>query len=108
MTQSTIHVSKYGTYHPKPGDDVAWTVNDTRGYIDGGPACDECGACECWSCGGDHIDSPKECECVCTGEDKECVGLSFVYVCLDGGEALCQACFDKDGTVEVIACDCAE
>ena len=75
---STIHKSKYGTYHPDPTDEVAWAVNDTRGYIDEGPDCDGCGA----------------------------ENLSFAYVCLDGGDALCEACSDKDGTVNVIPCNC--
>ena len=40
-----VHVSKMGTYHAEPSADCAWTINDTRGTIDGGPACEECGAC---------------------------------------------------------------
>jgi len=113
-----IHRSTYGTYHADPNSDVAWMVNDTRGYTDPGPSCDECNACECWSV--------NECDCECDGSgvacnpdshlasceynnddmDSMCIGLSFAYVCLDGGDALCQNCFDKDSDVEVVACNC--
>lgn len=102
-----LHVTKYGTYHPNPESEretgVAWTVNDTRGYIDGGPACDECGACECETVDGTPLcaieqDNGKPVE-------SECVGLSFAYVCLDGGDALCRACADKEG-ITVKECDC--
>ena len=94
-----------------------WIINDTRGYVDAGPSCDECGACECGQCEGDnsHWDRypdrdgalcamddgdqapSKACECHTHNPDHECVGLSVAYVCLDGGEALCEACFEKSG-----------
>lgn len=51
-------------------------MNDTRGYIDEGPDCDKCGA----------------------------KNLSFAYVCLDGGDALCEDCIGNE--VEVVPCDC--
>ena len=74
-----------------------WYVNDTRGYIDAGPSCDECGACECES---DHCAAPHDCE-ECSEKysdgEFECVGLSVAYVCLDGGDALCRACAEKVG-----------
>ena len=105
-----IHRSSVGTFHPAPGSEVAWTVNDTRGYMDTGPSCSECGDCACEKC---HCGTPEPlCQChahlsfhqMCNHE--VCIGLSFAYVCLDGGESLCQACFEKEGDVEVIACDC--
>ena len=102
---STIHQTKWGTYHPGADDNGAWTINDTRGYVDGGPSCDGCSACECeceYGC-----DDPHDCEH--STEDQECIGLSFAYVCLDGGEALCEKCFystDEDVNVTVIPCDC--
>jgi hypothetical protein len=107
----TLHRSKYGTYHPSPGAAVAWTVNDTQDYIDGGPACDECGACDCdrSGCGADH----PVCACACADgaplfEAGECIGLSFAYVCLDGGDSLCADCWAKAADVPtVIDCDCA-
>ena len=100
----TLHVSDIGTYHPDPKADVAWTVNDTRGYIDGGPSCDECNACQCLcdACDAEGADAH---ECEHWQEDSECVGLSFAYVCLDGGEALCEACTEKEG-LNVKECDC--
>jgi len=114
-----LHKSSVGTYHPDPTADVAWTVNDTRGYVDPGPSC-ECGACECMT--------PQELdECPCQsdfpacqlrahyhacvlleeyGSDPGmCVGLSFAYICLDGGEALCESCAQSEG-LEVKDCDC--
>lgn len=104
---STIHETKWGTYHPGADDNGAWTVNDTRGYLDGGPSCDECGACECGDCQDCGL---PEHECDCAGcEGGECIGLSFAYVCIDGGEALCEECFystDEDVNVTVIPCDC--
>lgn len=83
-----VHESKVGTYHPPDGACPAWTVNDARGYLDGGPPCDECGRCEC--------------ESECPGE--ECIGLSFGFSCLDGGDFLCTD-YAK-GIVEIIPCDC--
>ena len=131
-----IHRDRMGCYHPAPDSEVAWTVNDTRGYMDTGPSCTECSACEC-GC-------PMECGCLCGTEaqparepgspacnpdahhadcaladqdglpgwnsanpmDDGCIGLSFAYVCLDGGESYCQECFDKLDDVEVVPCDC--
>ena len=72
-----IHESRVGTYHPNPKQDVSWTVNDTRGYIDGGPDCEECGS----------------------------ENLSFAYICLDGGDSLCSRCAEKEG-IEIVPCDC--
>jgi hypothetical protein len=88
MTNLRVHVSKMGTYHPDPTADVAVTVNDTRGYTDGGPSCEECGACEC----DEH-------------DDEGCIGLSFAFVVLDGGETLCTDCAEKSG-IEEVPCDC--
>jgi hypothetical protein len=91
-----IHKSKFGTYHPNPKAEVAWTINDTRGYIDGGPSCDECGSC-------DHFEA--DCE-ISDGDGNEgCSGLSFAFVCLDGGDALCADCAEKEG-IEIVECDC--
>ena len=71
----------------------AWAVHDSRGYIDGGSPCDECGACDC---SPHHEDETDE---------GNCIGLSFSYVCLDGGDNLCEACARKAG-IEVVECDC--
>lgn len=83
-----IHESKVGTHHPAPGVEIAWTINDTRGYLDTAPACDECGACDCVQC-----------------DEHTCAGLSFAYVCLDGGDTLCEDCAEKAG-ITVEPCDC--
>ena len=110
---NTIHVSKFGTYHPAPNESVAWAVNDTRGYINPGPACDTCGACECGPC----VECPPESHSNLThpacahweddGSDKpECIGLSFAFVCLDGGDSLCEDCAAKE--VNIIPCDCQD
>ena len=73
-----VHADRFtGLYHPVPTDHIAWTVNDTRGYVDEGPDCDECGE----------------------------QNLSFAYVCLDGGDSLCETCAEKEG-IEHIDCDC--
>jgi hypothetical protein len=97
-----IHVTPQGTYHPAPDSEIAWTVNDTRGYTDGGPACDECGACECDAC--DCGNTAHDCaEC---NPESECIGLSFTYICLDGGESLCSECFDKERPASVLECNC--
>ena len=88
-----VHKDWTGIFHPVPDDDVAWTVNDTTGYMDEGPSCDKCDACECEDEHGRlHIGA-------------ECIGLSFAYVCLDGGEALCEECAEKEG-LQIIDCDC--
>jgi hypothetical protein len=82
-----------------------WYVNDTRGYSDPGPSCDECGACECecpWCASSDAdkvhgVEGEGYC-CAKQAENNpfsECIGLSVAYVCLDGGESLCEACFEK-------------
>ena len=72
-----VHMSKYGTHHPDQKEDVAWATHDVRGYIDPGVDCEECGAKD----------------------------LSFAFVCLDGGDTLCEECFKKEGG-EVVPCDC--
>ena len=82
-----------------------WYVNDTRGYLDAGPACDECGACECecpWCATGPDKCHTGECctkqsENLALHDGSECIGLSVAYVCLDGGDALCEACAEKEG-----------
>lgn len=101
-----IHKSGVGTYHPHPKQDVARTIGDTCGYIDAGRACDECGACECPFCNCDDCKGLERPLCrVHFCEDHDCVGLSFAYVCLDGGDSLCEACAEREG-VEVVPCDC--
>ena len=115
-----LHISSYGTYHPDPTSNVAWTVNDTRGYVAPGPLCDECDACECGT-----PQELGECPCQsnkpvchmdahhrrCTYKAQEayrpnmCIGLSFTYICLDGGEALCESCAEAEG-LEIKDCDC--
>lgn len=107
---STIHVTPYGTYHPGADDNGAWTVNDTRGYIDGGPPCDECGDCECGDCEDCKASPPcTACKCQCEDGDhpSECIGLSFAYVCLDSGDSLCSDCFAREVPASVVPCDCA-
>lgn len=101
----SLHRSRFGVYHPNPNSDVAWTVNDTIGYLDSGPSCDECGACECECEHGWRFNECPECPDSCTWED--CIGLSFAYVCLDGGEAYCQDCVDEFFDLEVLDCDCS-
>jgi hypothetical protein len=70
------------TYTDKFG--CEWYEHDTRGYIDAGPACDKCGACEC-------DDSTHE------DTEAECIGLPLAWVCLDGGDALCPECAAQEG-----------
>lgn len=83
----------------------AWTIHDSRGYIDGGSPCDECGRCECapCPCGGKVCDNN---DCQHGQHDNSCTGLSFSFVCLDGGNNLCRECADKAG-VSIVECDCA-
>lgn len=132
---ATIHRSKVGTYHPAPlrmatpdtleatrehwqandtraDEPEAWTIHDSRGSIDGGSPCDECGACECESeaacCQENMHYGRSQCCAVTHGEDDDmsrCIGLSFSYVCLDGGDNLCEPCAEKEG-IKVVACDC--
>lgn len=102
-----LHQDTYsGLYHvdPEAPDGVAWTVHDTRGYMDGGPSCDECGACEC-ECSECGALGQAAHECAHASEDQECIGLSVAYVCLDGGDALCEACAEREG-IEVKECNC--
>jgi hypothetical protein len=91
--RGVVHQSKYGTYHPDPQAEVAWTIQDTRGYIDRGPPCSECGYCDCLCIDGDGY------ICCCD----ECMGMSFAIICLEG-EALCTLC--AEDVVEIIPCDC--
>ena len=110
---STIHISKHGTYHPAPESEEAWTVHDTRGYLDGGPPCDECGACECNICEGECGECGTPCDeraCRCENHgDGECIGLSFAFICLDGGDTYCRNCFGNlasKGEVVIEDCTC--
>ena len=111
---STIHQNKVGTFHPAETIETQlggaqWTIHDSRGTMDGGPACDECGACECMLCADSDgaFDACRErhrmCQCD-QGEEMECVGLNFAFVCLDGGDTLCCDCAEKAG-VEIVPCD---
>jgi len=104
-----IHESTVGTYHPDPKSKIAWTIHDSRGTIDGGPSCDDCGACECSPCeDGCELDDHTPviaCSCSVHNPDAECVGLSYAYVCLDGGDSLCTDCIEGD-EVEIVPCDC--
>ena len=125
-TIATVHVSPHGTYHPTPEDPIegaSWTIHDTRGYIDPGPSCDECGACDCDAekglcpvCGetaqltGRTTDGRTIYSCgdasrkpLCHGE--ECIGLAFSFTCLDGGESLCEDCAEREG-ITIVPCDC--
>lgn len=110
--RAIVHESRVGTYHPPDGVDVAWTINDARGYTDSGPSCDECGACECECpfCGSSDTEKIHGDPYCCDKQklnnpDGECIGLSFAFVCLDGGESLCEACAEKAG-VQIVPCDC--
>lgn len=99
-----IHISSVGTYHPNPSESIAWTINDTSGYLDSGPTCDECGACEC----DPHlIPDDGYADGGAPYEDDEivCVGLSFSYICLDGGVTLCSDCAKLEGII-IQECDC--
>lgn len=111
-----IHRSKVGTYHPPvcknhtPGcgcqDAPLWTIHDTRGYLDGGQACDECGACECAWCECEEHEGKEITVCrTHFDEEHECIGLSFAFVCLDGGDVLCEECAEKEG-ITIVECDC--
>jgi hypothetical protein len=102
-----VHRDRMGCYHPVPGDDVAWTGHNTCG-----PSCDACGACDCGPC--DVVDcgcsrDARACECANRDADEPdgytCIGLSFAYCCLDGGETLCPKCYAKAGGTEE-ECDC--
>jgi hypothetical protein len=104
-----IHVSRVGTYHPNPQSEasqgVAWTINDTRGYLDGGPSCDgpDCSnPCDCEACEDHNTFLCDECNA-----ESECIGLSFAFVCLDGGESLCPDCAALEN-ITIVPCDCEE
>jgi hypothetical protein len=102
-----VHVSKYGTYHSVPNEIPAWTINDNRGYLDSGPSCDECGACECGPCETHGVNPGCSCGYCVDAEDSGCIGLSFAFICLDGGDALCERCAEKE-RIEIVPCDCEE
>jgi len=111
--KGTIHRTSVGTFHPSPDAEPAWTVHDSRGCCDDGPPCDQCGACECSSdscrtCDDTGVHDGNE-SCIHT-KVEGCIGLSFAYVCLDGGETLCELCWeieDAAGNVpDVVVCDC--
>lgn len=80
-----IHVSEYGTYHQAPDSCPSWTINDTSGYIDDDPICDNC-------------------DC---NDPNSVLSSSIMYVCLDGGDCLCPECFEKEyGSDCIVPCDC--
>ena len=85
-----------------------WYIQDTRGYMDAGPSCSECGRCECvWSYSdrltyqGLAVHQAWEREHG-DQDELECVGLSYIYCNPDdGAENLCEDCALKAGiTVE--------
>ena len=80
VTRTVLHSPPKGDADP---NEVSWLEHDTSGYTDGGPSCDECGACEC--------DDPEH-----TDDGAECVGLSSGWSLLDGGDFLCPECFDAE------------
>lgn len=106
-----LHKNEHGL-HSQDEPNCAWAEHDTRGYLDIGPSCDECGACECEICGSDAEDNDikpdapkcpgdvKFCACPRHGDPNNyrhepehiCVGLSYGYTCLDGGDFLCEDC----------------
>lgn len=80
-------------------DGSEWLEHDTRGYLDGGPMCDKCGACECEpTCGAECHEYCME-TCHESGLDPAeepeslCIGLSHGWTHLDSGEFLCDDCF---------------
>lgn len=109
--QTTKPDTYTASWQEDPPGLVRWHEHNTRGYLDGGPACDECGACDCATadclCGsGDdkvcQVEHDEECDYY-TGENESgCIGLSFGYSSLDGGDFLCEDC------VDVVDCDCPE
>lgn len=103
MAKSRIHRSAHGTYHPAPGSDPAWTINDTRGYIDQGPTCDVCGACHCDVQRAFDHETKTYGDCP-NDHGEGCPGLTFAFVCLDGGETLCA--YHVGDSVEIVECDC--
>lgn len=110
-----LHKSKWGTYHAPLNEELPWAVHDSRGTIDGGGSCTECGACECQCpfCGSINADQihgndgefccPKQSK---NNPDGECIGLSFSYYMLDDGSTnMCEACAEKEG-LKIVDCDC--
>ena len=65
-----------------------WYEVDMRGYIDDGPACGECGACDC----------SEPCRAVDTDYniDMDCIGLAHYFVYMDGGDTLCSDCYTSE------------
>lgn len=107
---------------------ATWIRHDTRGTLDGGTACDECGACDCPTvaeCAKEY--DCKPCKAVLkarpvAGKDKacgasgacgtqgtrECIGLSLAWVLLDGGDTLCDPCAAEAGVPEGAVADDAD
>lgn len=90
-------------------------IHDTRGYIDAGPSCSQCGACECPEVAYENQDGichHPACFDTCgeCGEltesygydiPQECIGLSYCLIDLDGGDAYCTGCVDDSELDEV-------
>lgn len=96
---------------------ATWIRHDTRGTLDGGPACGACGACECPTvaeCAKEYgcalckavltarsgVGAQKACgtDDACGDQGtRECIGLALAWVCLDGGDTLCDPCAEKAG-----------
>mgnify|MGYP005836004481 CR=1 FL=1 len=96
---------------------TTWRHVDTSGYLDTGPSCDECWRCDCEPCPTGDVrgqgwpelwpgaENP-ECEnqephtiCVHFEQDDAmasygCIGLTSYHVHMDGGESLCDECYE--------------
>ena len=108
-----LHETYYGTFHSRPDSETNWTIYDTRGTFDGGPACSHCDKCECYHCYEIHKNDPnrpcasgEHTSCQCPIEPEDCRGLSYALSCLDDSNVYCPACQYRLFDVIVEPCNC--
>ena len=67
-------------------ENTQWHHVDMRGYLDNGPSCDGCEACNC----ADTLEEPLN-----QDWHDGCIGLAVYHVDMDDGQAYCDDCYEE-------------